>query len=132
MGMNVGDFLDGLSLTEWGTLHASVPAVPATLQFAKFLSWNCSCDAGTYLRNVSEYTSTSSNQLDAFASDIQNFVAKVQSFDSPVDDFCPSPLLALSQRSRLRGLLWAEDPFLGWPARPGVGSAGDRWAFFCF
>jgi hypothetical protein len=85
--MNKGNFLDGLTPTEWETLHVGVPAVPATLEFAKFLSWNCTLDASIYLHNVMEYTSTSSNQLDAFANDIQNFVVKVQSFLTTIETY---------------------------------------------
>jgi len=84
---NKGNFLDGLTPTEWETLHVGVPAVPATLEFAKFLSDNCSLDAAIYLHNVFEYTSTSSNQLDAFANDIQNFVVKVQSFLTTIETY---------------------------------------------
>jgi len=85
--MNKGNFLDGLTPTEWETLHVGVPAVPATLEFAKFLSDNCTLDAAIYLHNVFEYTSTSSNQLDAFANDIQNFVVKVQSFLTTIETY---------------------------------------------
>jgi hypothetical protein len=85
--INKGNFLDGLTPTEWETLHVGVPAVPATLEFAKFLSWNCTLDASIYLHNVMEYTSTSSNQLDAFANDIQNFVVKVQSFLTTIETY---------------------------------------------
>jgi hypothetical protein len=100
--MNKGNFLDGLTPTEWTTLHVGVPAVPATLEFAKFLSWNCTNDAAIYLHNVFEYTSTSSNQLDAFANDIQNFVVKVQSFLTTIETY-----------SGESGIKYLESEFMG-------------------
>merc|ERR1719215_1728420 len=66
--------------TEWQVLHQGVPAVPATLEFAKFLAWNASRDSGIFLHGCFKYSSTSSNQLDAFANEIKNFVSKTQSF----------------------------------------------------
>jgi hypothetical protein len=100
--MNNGNFLDGLTPTEWETLHVGVPAVPATLEFAKFLSWNCSLDAALYLHNVFEYTSYSSNQLDAFANDIQNFVVKTQSFLTTIETY-----------SGESGIKYLESEFMG-------------------
>jgi hypothetical protein len=78
--MSTGDFLHGLTPTQWETLHAGVPAAPSTLRFAHFLAENCSRYADAYLHHVFDYTSSSSNQLDAFANHIQSFVSKVQSF----------------------------------------------------
>lgn len=69
-----------LSPTEWQVLHQGVPAVPATLEFTKFLGWNASRDAGVFLHGCFKYSSTSSNQLNAFANEIKSFVGKTQSF----------------------------------------------------
>jgi len=69
-----------LTPTEWQVLHQGVPAVPATLEFAKFLAWNSSRDSGIFLEHCFKYSSTSSNQLDAFANEIKNFVGMTQSF----------------------------------------------------
>jgi len=69
-----------LNPTEWQVLHQGVPAVPATLEFAKFLAWNSSSASAVFLHDCFKYSSTSSNQLDAFANEIQNFVGMTQSF----------------------------------------------------
>ena len=69
-----------LTPTEWQVLHQGVPAVPATLEFAKLLAWNASRDSGIFLHGCFKYSSISSNQLDAFANEINNFVSKTQSF----------------------------------------------------
>merc|ERR1719482_958225 len=69
-----------LNPTEWEVLHQGVPAVPATLEFAKYLAWNCTRDSGIFLEHCMKYSSTSSNQLDAFANEIKNFVGMTQSF----------------------------------------------------
>merc|ERR1719223_157559 len=61
-------------------LAKGVPAVPATLQFAKWLSYNASTNAGLFNGYASDYTGTSSGALDAFNTQISGFVKKTASF----------------------------------------------------
>jgi len=61
-------------------LAAGVPAVPATLEFARFLSYNATDNAGQFNKFASDYTGTSSGAMDAFNTQISGFVKKTSSF----------------------------------------------------
>merc|ERR1719223_2210067 len=61
-------------------LAAGVPAVPATLEFARWLSYNASTNAALFNGFASDYTGTSSGALDAFNTQISGFVKKTASF----------------------------------------------------
>merc|ERR1719223_2536015 len=63
-----------------GALAAGVPAVPATLEFARWLSYNASTNAGLFNGYASDYTGTSSGPLDAFNTQISGMVKKTSSF----------------------------------------------------
>jgi len=80
-----------LTPAEWQCLHSGVPAVPATLEFARFLALNCSLDSELFLHSCFEYSSTSSNQLDSFANSVQGFVGKTSSFLATVQTYSGQP-----------------------------------------
>merc|ERR1719329_929653 len=61
-------------------LAAGVPAVPATLEFARWLSYNASTNAALFNGYASDYTGTSSGALDAFNTQISGMVKKTSSF----------------------------------------------------
>jgi len=61
-------------------LNAGVPAVPATLEFARWLSYNASTNAALFNGYASDYTGTSSGALDAFNTQISGMVKKTSSF----------------------------------------------------
>eukprot|EP00448_Togula_jolla_P003983 CAMPEP_0170598930 /NCGR_PEP_ID=MMETSP0224-20130122/16516_1 /TAXON_ID=285029 /ORGANISM="Togula jolla, Strain CCCM 725" /LENGTH=901 /DNA_ID=CAMNT_0010923527 /DNA_START=113 /DNA_END=2818 /DNA_ORIENTATION=- len=69
------------------TVNAGVPAVPATLEFAKFLSNNASRFSGEFLTASFNYSGQSSSALDAFATQIQGMIKKTQGFLSILDQY---------------------------------------------
>jgi len=61
-------------------LARGVPAVPATLEFARWLSYNGSTNAALFNGYAADYTGTSSGALDAFNTQISGMVKKTSSF----------------------------------------------------
>merc|ERR1719387_2260273 len=59
---------------------SQIPALPATLQFAKWLSWNASHTAKLFNAWSFKYQKTSSNAIDSFATQVQSMVKKIQGF----------------------------------------------------
>merc|ERR1711988_1316826 len=57
-----------------------IPALPATLQFAKWLSWNATHTAKLFNEWSFKYQKTSSNAIDSFATQVQEMVKKIQGF----------------------------------------------------
>merc|ERR1719326_2010730 len=57
-----------------------IPALPATLQFAKWLSWNATHTAKLFNEWSFKYQKTSSNAIDSFATQVQAMVKKIQGF----------------------------------------------------
>lgn len=68
-------------------LSAGVPAVPETLQFAKFLAFNSSDTANRLQKECFAYTSTSSSPLDSFANTIQGMIKKMTGFINMVEQY---------------------------------------------
>merc|ERR1719316_1733783 len=60
--------------------RTQIPALPATLQFAKWLSWNASHTAKLFNEWSFKYQKTSSNAIDSFATQVQSMVKKIQGF----------------------------------------------------
>jgi hypothetical protein len=59
---------------------SQIPALPATLQFAKWLSWNATHTAKLFNEWSFKYQKTSSNAIDSFATQVQSMVKKIQGF----------------------------------------------------
>jgi hypothetical protein len=59
---------------------SQILALPATLQFAKWLSWNASHTAKLFNAWSFKYQKTSSNAIDSFATQVQSMVKKIQGF----------------------------------------------------
>eukprot|EP00927_Polykrikos_kofoidii_P006596 TRINITY_DN1266_c0_g1_i1.p1 TRINITY_DN1266_c0_g1~~TRINITY_DN1266_c0_g1_i1.p1 ORF type:complete len:990 (-),score=220.63 TRINITY_DN1266_c0_g1_i1:81-3050(-) len=68
-------------------VKTGTPAVPETLEFARFLSWNASRDAAQWQSLCFNYSGMSSTPADAIATQIQGMVKKVQGFMSMLDDY---------------------------------------------
>lgn len=71
---------DGVPSAAARALKSGVPAVPATLEFAKFLALNASRDAGIFTKMCMDYTSQSSGPTDNFNTQIQGMVKKISGF----------------------------------------------------
>jgi len=61
-------------------IASAIPALPATLEFAKFLSWNATAKAQELNDDCADYTGDSSTQDDDFATKISGMVQKAISF----------------------------------------------------
>merc|ERR1719377_5376 len=59
---------------------SQILALPATLQFAKWLSWNATHTAKLFNKWSFTYQKTSSNAIDSFATQVQSMVKKIQGF----------------------------------------------------
>lgn len=71
---------DGVPSAADRALKSGVPAVPETLEFAKFLSWNASRDSAIFTKMCMDYTSQSSGPVDGFNTQISGMVKKTSSF----------------------------------------------------
>jgi hypothetical protein len=60
--------------------RTQILALPATLKFAKWLSWNATHTAKLFNEWSFKYQKTSSNAIDAFATQVQSMVKKIQGF----------------------------------------------------
>jgi hypothetical protein len=61
-------------------INSGVPAVPETLEFAKFLSWNASQTSDRFVSQCMDYSGESSGKLDNFADQVKAMVKMVQTF----------------------------------------------------
>lgn len=61
-------------------LNSGQPAVPATLEFAKFLSWNASDASNTFQKQCFAHSATSGSALDSFSNKIKGMVKKISTF----------------------------------------------------
>jgi len=68
-------------------VKGGVPAVPATLEFIKFLSWNASRDSGQFMAESMTYSGQSSSAADAFATQIQGMVKRVTGFLNAMEEY---------------------------------------------
>lgn len=68
-------------------INSGVPAAPETLEFAQFLMWNATTNAGIYMQMCADYTGDSSNPADDIASKISGMVKKVQGFISMMEKY---------------------------------------------
>jgi len=68
-------------------VKGGVPAVPATLEFVKFLSWNASRDSGQFMAESMTYSGQSSSAADAFATQIQGMVKRVTGFLNAMEEY---------------------------------------------
>lgn len=73
--------------TQLAAVNSGVAAVPATLLFAQWLSWNATDQAAIYESECFNYTSTSSSTLDNFVDQIQTMVNKMVSFLTTMEDY---------------------------------------------
>jgi len=71
---------DGVPSSADRALKSGVPAVPATLEFAKYLSWNASRDSAAFTKMCMDYTAQSSGPIDGFNTQISGMVKKTSSF----------------------------------------------------
>jgi hypothetical protein len=60
--------------------RTQIPALPPTLEFAKWLSWNATHTAKLFNEWSFKYQKTSSNAIDSFATQVQSMVKKIQGF----------------------------------------------------
>jgi hypothetical protein len=58
------------------SINAGVPAVPATLEFARFLSWNASDTAERFQQQCFNYSNEASNALDSFATQVRAMTSR--------------------------------------------------------
>eukprot|EP00928_Gymnodinium_smaydae_P071039 TRINITY_DN54724_c0_g1_i1.p1 TRINITY_DN54724_c0_g1~~TRINITY_DN54724_c0_g1_i1.p1 ORF type:complete len:1020 (-),score=238.14 TRINITY_DN54724_c0_g1_i1:119-3178(-) len=65
--------------TTTAAVNSGVPAKPETVQFAKWLAWNASHTAQEFQSACFNYSGMSSTPIDAFATQIQGMVKKIQS-----------------------------------------------------
>jgi len=68
-------------------VKGGVPAVPATLEFVKYLSWNASRDSGIFMAESMTYSGQSSSAADAFATQIQGMVKRVTGFLNAMEEY---------------------------------------------
>mmetsp|Transcript_33018 Transcript_33018/g.77172 ORF Transcript_33018/g.77172 Transcript_33018/m.77172 type:complete len:1009 (-) Transcript_33018:98-3124(-) len=61
-------------------INNGVPAVPETLEFARFLANNASSNADIFQRAAAAYTGSSSNPLQSFSNDIKGMINRIVSF----------------------------------------------------
>lgn len=71
---------DGVPSAAQRALKNGVPAVPVTLEFAKFLAWNASRDAELFTKMCMDYTAQSSGPTDNFNTQISGMVKKISGF----------------------------------------------------
>jgi len=73
--------------TQLAAVNNGVLAVPETLLFAQWLSWNATDQAAIYESECFNYTSTSSSTLDNFVDQIQAMVNKMVSFLTTMESY---------------------------------------------
>jgi hypothetical protein len=80
-------------------INAGVPAVPATLEFAMWLSWNASDTADRFQEACFEYSGQSSNTLNSFANQMKSMAARISSFlDTMMEHATPRGIQELEER----------------------------------
>eukprot|EP00927_Polykrikos_kofoidii_P014829 TRINITY_DN1654_c0_g1_i3.p1 TRINITY_DN1654_c0_g1~~TRINITY_DN1654_c0_g1_i3.p1 ORF type:complete len:501 (-),score=96.71 TRINITY_DN1654_c0_g1_i3:81-1520(-) len=68
-------------------VNSGTPAVPETLEFARFLSWNATSNSLEYQSLCFNYSGMSSTPADAIATQISSMVKKTQGFLSQLDQY---------------------------------------------
>jgi len=61
-------------------VNSGVPAVPATLEFAAFLSSNATATSSMFQSICFDYAQDSSSSMDSFANQVNGFIKRLQSF----------------------------------------------------
>jgi len=80
-------------------INSGVPAVPATLQFAEWLSWNASDTADRFQEQCFTYSGQSSNTLNSFANQMKSMAARISSFlDTMMEHATPRGIQELEER----------------------------------
>jgi len=68
-------------------VKSGVPAVPATLEFAKYLFWNASRDAAIFNHMSFTYSGQSSSPVDSVATKIKGMIKRVQGFIKALEEY---------------------------------------------
>mmetsp|Transcript_130732 Transcript_130732/g.212844 ORF Transcript_130732/g.212844 Transcript_130732/m.212844 type:complete len:1046 (-) Transcript_130732:133-3270(-) len=68
-------------------VNSGQPCKPVTLEFAKWLAWNCTDQVAVFIKQTFDYSSDSSSPLDSFATNIQALVKKIQSFLNMIEKY---------------------------------------------
>lgn len=68
-------------------VKGGVPAVPATLEFAKFLAWNASRDSDQFQHESFDYSGQSSSPMDAFATQIKGMLKRATGFIKAMEEY---------------------------------------------
>lgn len=68
-------------------LKGGVPAVPASLEFGRFLFYNSSRDAALFQKNCFDYSGQSSSPVDAMANQIKGMIKRVQGFIKMLESY---------------------------------------------
>merc|ERR1719446_72141 len=80
-------------------INSGVPAVPATLQFAEWLSWNASDTADGFQEQCFAYSGQSSNTLNSFANQMKSMASRISSFlDTMMEHATPRGIQELEER----------------------------------
>jgi hypothetical protein len=80
-------------------INSGVPAVPATLEFAMWLSWNASDTADRFQESCFEYSGQSSNTLNSFANQMKSMASRISSFlDTMMEHATPRGIQELEER----------------------------------
>merc|ERR1719446_1925272 len=80
-------------------INAGVPAVPETLEFARFLSWNASDTADRFQEQCFAYSGQSSNTLNSFANQMKSMASRISSFlDTMMAHATPRGIQELEER----------------------------------
>jgi len=89
----------GQSPAVQAAINSGVPAVPATLEFAMWLSWNASDTADRFQEQCFEYSGQSSNTLNSFANQMKSMAARISSFlDTMMEHATPRGIQELEER----------------------------------
>lgn len=80
-------------------INSGVPAVPETLQFALWLSWNASDTADRFQEQCFAYSGQSSNTLNSFANQMTSMASRISSFiDTMMEHATPRGIQELEER----------------------------------
>jgi len=80
-------------------INAGQPAVPETLQFAMWLSWNASDTADRFQEQCFAYSGQSSNTLNSFANQMKSMASRISSFlDTMMEHATPRGIQELEER----------------------------------
>jgi len=80
-------------------INSGIPAVPETLQFAQWLSWNASDTADRFQEQCFAYSGQSSNTLNSFATQMRSMASRISSFlDTMMEHATPRGIQELEER----------------------------------